>query len=102
MSAHVTPPFAIALVGIVVVWFVLIAVLLRQLQRKHPVTYEAMGRPGLFIGNTPASSGAVLRFIAFREHRVLRDAGLSCLCDGMLVFMAAYLVFFAYVTIRFV
>lgn len=85
--------FAI-LLGMVVIWFVLMQLLLRRLASAHPATYEAMGRPSLFLRNSSSGALAVLQFLIARKHRTLGDTYLSMLSDGMLVFFAVYLVLF--------
>ncbi|WP_330970505.1 hypothetical protein, partial [Lysobacter sp. A3-1-A15] len=82
------------LFGMVLVWFVLVKLLFNRLEQAHPQTYEAMGRPSLFLRNSPAGVIAMLKFLVRREHRALSDGGLSKLSDAMLVFLAVYLVLF--------
>jgi|SRR5690606_21578021 len=82
------------LFGMVLVWFVLVKLLFNRLEQAHPQTYEAMGRPSLFLRNSPAGAIAMLKFLARREHLALKDSYLSKLSDSMLVFFAIYLVLF--------
>jgi hypothetical protein len=80
--------------GIVIVWFVLIKLLYKRLEREHPQKYEAMGKPSLFLRNHISGSFATFKFLVSREHRALNDRYLSKLSDAMLVFFAIYLLLF--------
>ena len=82
------------LISMVLVWFVLLHLLFSRLEKRHPMKYEAMGRPSLILRNHLAGTLAMLAFLVRREHRALGDSYLSKLSDGMLVFFAAYLVLF--------
>jgi hypothetical protein len=82
------------LIGMVIVWFVLIKILFNRLESLHPLKYEAMGRPSLFLRNNIATGWATLKFIVAREHKTLNDSSLSKLSDFMLVFFAIYLLLF--------
>lgn len=85
--------FAI-LACMVLVWFVLVKILFNRLELSHPEKYEAMGRPSLFLYNSPAGAFAILKFLVAREHKTLSDGYLSKLSDAMLVFLLLYLVLF--------
>lgn len=80
--------------GMVIVWFVLVKLLHKRLERVHPHKYEAMGKPSLFLRNHISGSFATLKFLVTREHKVLNDGYLSKLSDAMLVFVAIYLLLF--------
>lgn len=82
------------LFGMVIVWFVLIKLLYRRLEREHPQKYEAMGKPSLFLRNHISGGFATLKFLVSREHKALNDDYLSKLSDAMLVFFAIYLLLF--------
>ena len=82
------------LFGMVLAWFVLVKLLFNRLAAAHPQKYEAMGRPSLFLRNSPSGVWAMLKFLVAREHRVLGDRHLSKLSDGMLIFFLVYLVLF--------
>ena len=84
----------VLLVGMVLVWFVLVKLLFNRLEAAHPQRYEEMGRPSLFLRNSPAAGWALLKFLMAREHRSLGDGYLSRLSDAMLAFLAVYLVLF--------
>jgi len=83
-----------ALFGLVLVWFVLVKMLFRRLESAHPAKYEAMGRPSLFLRNSPAGAIAMLKFLVTREHKTLNDSYLSKLSDAMLAFFLIYTVLF--------
>lgn len=78
----------------VLVWFVLIKILFNRLESFHPEKYEAMGRPSLFLRNSPSGAIAILKFLVAREHKILNDNYLSKLSDAMLVFLVLYLMLF--------
>jgi hypothetical protein len=84
----------VVLIGMVLVWFVLVKLLFNRLEATHPQKYDAMGRPSLFLRNSPAAGWALLKFLVIREHRALGDGYLSRLSDSMLAFLSVYLVMF--------
>lgn len=92
-----------ALVAIlfVMVWvscaigLVLQHVFLSQLRTRHAQTWEALGRPSLFLNNSVSNSLAVLRFLWRREYRCLPDARFVRFANFLRGFLAAYLVLFA-------
>lgn len=86
--------FAI-LFGMVLVWFVLVKLLFRRLETSHPEKYEAMGKPSLFLRNSPAGAFAMLKFLVAREHKGLNDSYLSKLSDVMLTFFVIYTILFS-------
>ena len=82
-------------------WFVMTAKLFSRLSQRHPVKYEAMGRPTLFLRNNIATGFMTAKFLFLREHKDLDDPALSNLCDFMLCFFAVYvavLAWFVYYT----
>lgn len=84
----------VALFAMVIVWLVLVKKICSMLEARHSDIYEAMGRPGLFVRNNPASTLSLLNFIIVREHRGLGDKDLGYLSDFMLVFFALYVLLF--------
>lgn len=83
-----------ALAAMVLVWLVLVKLLENRLSAKHAPKYESMGRPSLFLRNTPTNTWHLLKFIIRREHRGLCDSYLSGLSDAMLVLAVLYFVVF--------
>ena len=70
------------------------------LRDRHPVKYEAMGRPLSFWTHSPRTSWLLLRFLIFGEYKLLTDPSLQVQCRVMLVVLVAYLsVFIALVTL---
>lgn len=86
--------FGMILFAMVIVWFVLLKVLFNRLEQRHPLKYEAMGKPSLFLRNNIATGWATMKFLFVREHRSLNDPTLSKLSDSMLVYLSAYLLLF--------
>lgn len=84
----------IALFSMVLVWFVLVKKLFKHLESAHPAKYEAMGRPTLFLRNSPGGAIGMLKFLVTREHKALNDSHLSKLSDAMLAFFIVYTVLF--------
>jgi hypothetical protein len=84
----------VVLFGMVLVWFVLVKMLFNRLESAHPTKYEAMGRPSLFLRNSPSSVFATLKFLVTREHKTMSDIYLSKLSDAMLAFLLVYTVLF--------
>ena len=94
ISQSMLPILFFVLLGMVLIWFVLIKLLFDRLAASHPQKYEAMGRPSLFLRNSPATGWATLKFLVMRQYRALGDGYLSKLSTFMLIFFAAYLVVF--------
>lgn len=86
--------WAVLLVGMVVVWFVLINRLCNRLESAHPEKYQAMGRPGLFLRQSLESDWHLFKFLFAREHRKLGDDYLSKLSDVMLAWFITHLLIF--------
>ncbi len=94
ISQPTLPILFFILFGMVLVWFVLVKLLFNRLAAAHPKKYETMGRPSLFLRNSPSGVWAMLKFLVRREHLGLGDNYLSKLSDCMLIFFVAYLVLF--------
>ena len=90
----ITIPVFCALFGMVIVWFVLIKLLFTRLERAHPMKYEAMGKPSIFLRNSISGGWATLKFLVAREHKALNDSYFSKLSNAMLVFFVVYLLVF--------
>jgi hypothetical protein len=69
-------------------------IFLSRLRSRHLQTWEALGRPTLFLNNSITNSLAVLRFLWRGDYRALGDrefARFACFLRG---YMAAYFVLF--------
>ena len=78
----------------VLAWSLLASHLCESLSRRHPLLYEALGRPALFSGNGLRSDFALLRFLLAGRDRYTEDRRLVRICGAMRVLLCAYFVFF--------
>ncbi len=99
VSEEVFTMVSAVLFGMVLLWFTLLSLVYRRLESAHPDKYAAMGRPSLFLRNTPAGAAAMLRFLATREHKHLGDRYLTRLSDVALVFVLVYATLFVALSI---
>src|SRR5689334_2457541 len=75
-------PFCLALGGLLPVlgWLVQSLRITARLERCHPDTYDALGRPHLISNNTPSRGVAFRKFVIEGRARELRDQKLVQLC----------------------
>lgn len=79
----------------VLVWCLMASRLCERLSRRHPLLYEALGRPALAgRGNGLQGDLALLRFLLAGRDRFVGDRGVVRLCGAMRVLLCAYLLFF--------
>lgn len=78
----------------VLVWSLLASHLCDSLSRRHPLLYEALGRPALLSGTGLRSDFALLRFLLAGRDRFTEDRRLVRICGAMRVLLAVYVVFF--------
>lgn len=57
--------------------------LFKRLRKNHPVKYDAMGRPSVFVVRYGATS-ALFGFLVFRDHVLLKDQAITRLADALL------------------
>jgi len=69
-------------------------ILLSRLRSRHPLTWEALGRPTLFFNNSIANGLAVQRFLWRREYATLGDSQFSRFAAFLKGYMLAYLLLF--------
>ena len=79
------------------VGFVLQHLFLSRLRTRHAQTWEALGRPTLFLNNSISKSLAVLRFLWRREYHALSDEQFVRFAGFVRGYLAAYLVLFGVV-----
>ena len=77
----------------VLVWFLLASHLCEGLRRRHPLLYDALGRPAM-AGTGLRSEIALLRFLLVGRYRFLEDRGLVRLCGAMRAFLCVYVLLF--------
>ena len=85
-----------------VVGLILQHVFLSRLRTRHARTWEALGRPTLFLNNSISNSLAVLRFLWRREYRDLADNELIRFAAFLRGYLVAYLLLFVLVVAGFV
>jgi hypothetical protein len=78
----------------VLVWSLLASHLCESLSRRHPLLYEALGRPALLSRTGLRSDVALLRFLLAGRDRFTEDRRLVRICGAMRVLLAVYFVFF--------
>jgi hypothetical protein len=78
----------------VLVWSLLASHLCESLSRRHPLLYEALGRPAPLSGNDLRSDFALLRFLLAGRDRFTEDRRLVRICGAMRVLLCAYFLFF--------
>jgi len=88
--------FVSAICGLALQW-----TFLSRLRGQHLPTWEALGRPTLFLNNSIMNSTAVLRFLWRRGYRTLGDEQLARLGNFLRCYLAAYLLFFMVVIVLF-
>lgn len=78
----------------VFVWFALCVKLFKMLETRHPVKFNAMGRPSLVMNNNLSNNISFMRFLLKREYVELNDPVVSRLSSVMLVYLIVYLIGF--------
>jgi hypothetical protein len=79
----------------VLAWCLLAERLCASLSRRHPLLYEALGRPApLAAGSGMQDAVALLGFLLRRRDRHVDDPRLARLCGAMRGFLVAYSLFF--------
>jgi hypothetical protein len=69
-------------------------IFLSRLRSRHSQTWEALGRPTLFLNNSIANGLAVLRFLWRRDYRALGDDEFAGFASFLRGYMTVYLVVF--------
>ncbi|MGH9362865.1 MAG: hypothetical protein ACRD2T_13205 [Thermoanaerobaculia bacterium] len=75
-------------------WSLLVSRLCHHLRSRHPLLYEALGRPSLVPAGDWRGELGLLRFLLARRYRFLPDPGLVRLCGAMRLLLVAYAAFF--------
>ena len=79
----------------VLVWCLLAERLCVSLSRRHPILYEALGRPApLAAGSGMQDAFALLGFLLRRRDRHVDDPRLARLCGTMRGLLVVYSLFF--------
>jgi hypothetical protein len=78
----------------VLVWYLLASRLCDRLSRRHPLVYDALGRPSPLAGSDLRGDFALLRFLLGRRYRFLEDRRLARLCGAMRALLGVYVIFF--------
>jgi hypothetical protein len=92
MTFLFAPWLVFSMLGLLLSWFILVAVSIQYVRNHHPAVNAALGQPVLF------QSGAfrIIGYLFRRGHRQVMDPKFSLLCDSMLVCYSAFLLLFAY------
>ena len=78
----------------VLLWCLMASRLCWALSRRHPLLYDALGRPTPLAGKGLGGDFALLRFLVGGRYRYLQDRGLARLCGAMRAFLCLYALFF--------
>lgn len=78
----------------VLLWCLMASRLCESLSRRHPLLYDALGRPAPLGGSDLRRDMALLRFLLGGRYRLLKDRGLVRLCGAMRAFLCVYVLFF--------
>ena len=78
----------------VLAWWLMSSRLCEALSRRHPLLYDALGRPTALAGNHLRTDIALLRFLLVGRYRFLDDPRLVRLCGAMRAFLCAYFLLF--------
>jgi hypothetical protein len=98
MIEAILPFFFGGMMIMVVVWFVLITRLFKQLRDKHPVTYENLGSPSLFYNNSVKNNLLFLRFLCKSEFDFLDDPPLVKMCRFARMYVGSFMILFFIMT----
>ena len=75
-------------------WCLMASHLCASLNRRHPLLYDALGRPALAAGSNFHGDLALMRFLIGRRYRCLDDRRLVRLCGAMRTLLCFYVLFF--------
>lgn len=78
----------------VLLWCLMASRLCLALSRRHPLLYDALGRPAPLASKGLRGDIALLRFLVGGRYRFLQDRGLVRLCGTMRAFLCIYVIFF--------
>jgi hypothetical protein len=78
----------------VLIWSLLASHLCESLSRRHPLLYEALGRPAPLSWTDLRSDFALLRFLLAGRDRFTEDRRLVRVCGAMRVLLAVYFAIF--------
>jgi hypothetical protein len=82
------------LFAFVLVWFYMVSSLFKKLRINHQAKFAEMGKPSLFLNNSPKTSILLFRFLFRREDKALGDPAVTKLTKVMIVFFLCYTVLF--------
>lgn len=78
----------------VLLWCLLASRLCASLSRRHPLLFDALGRPTPFAGSDLRGDVALLGFLVGGRYRLLEDPALVRLCGVMRTLLCVYFLFF--------
>ena len=85
----------VGLVAGVILYFILIVRYFNYLRERHPVAYEKIGKPSLFMNNTPRNNILTLRFIMGAESMSTGDHVLESKTKTLRLILYLYFSLFA-------
>jgi len=77
-----------------IVWFREVSKLFAYLRENHPNEYEILGRPSIFLNNSPRNSIAFLHFITSNRSSGIQDSHLQKWCKLLSRLLYTYLAIF--------
>jgi len=78
----------------VLAWCLMASYLCQGLSRRHPLLYDALGRPTPLAASGFKADVALLRFLVGGRYRFMDDRGLVRLCGAMRTLLCVYVLFF--------
>jgi hypothetical protein len=78
----------------VLAWCLMASYLCEGLSRRHPLLYDALGRPAPLAASGLKGDVALLRFLVGGRYRFLEDRGLVRVCGAMRALLCVYVLFF--------
>jgi hypothetical protein len=78
----------------VLAWCLMASYLCQGLSRRHPLLYDALGRPAPLAASGLKGDVALLRFLVGGRYRFLEDRGLVRVCGAMRALLCVYILFF--------
>ncbi|HYO16089.1 MAG TPA: hypothetical protein VE685_23055 [Thermoanaerobaculia bacterium] len=94
MAVRLIPVLFAVYCSSVLVWSLLASHLCESLSRRHPLLYEALGRPAPLSGSDFRGEFALLRFLLAGRDRFTEDRRLVAVCGAMRVLLCVYVLFF--------
>jgi len=74
----------------------------RHLEVNHPKLYDQLGRPSLFMNNTPKSNFSFWSYVLGRKFNIIDDRKLNSLGNLLAILFKFYIVYFIFLIFLFI